>query len=59
MIAGKEPRWEYLQSKRPHTHDVRVLTVFSPSGGDAFLLSGGNDTQMLLHSVPRFTLVGG
>lgn len=41
--------WVYLSSKRPHTHDVRALCSL---GGK--LISAGNDTVLLVHSISRF-----
>ena len=47
--------WVFLSAKRPHTHDVRAMCVVAgkhcPSPR---LLTAGNDTQVLNHSVPRF-----
>ncbi len=47
----------HSQSKRPHTHDVRALCVVSVPDEDPVLVSGGNDAQLLVHSVPRYTQV--
>ncbi len=47
----------YTESKRPHSHDVRTLTVAAIPGGDPVLVSAGNDAQILVHSVPRFSQV--
>ncbi|CAL5222772.1 g5185 [Coccomyxa viridis] len=52
---GKPERWVHSQSKRPHTHDVRALCVVSVPDEDPVLVSGGNDAQLLVHSVPRYT----
>lgn len=52
--AGKPERWVFTESKRPHSHDVRTLTVATISGRDPILISAGNDAQILVHSVPRF-----
>ena len=56
--AGKPERWVHSQSKRPHSHDVRALCVACLPGQDPVLVSGGNDAQLLVHSVPRYTQVG-
>ena len=58
LDADGQVRWEYLQSKRTHTHDVRVLVAFSPPGRDELLVSGGNDAQLFAHLLHRFTKVG-
>ena len=47
----------FTESKRPHSHDVRTLTVVAVPGGDTILVSAGNDAQILVHSVPRFSQV--
>ncbi len=47
----------HSQSKRPHTHDVRTLCMVSLPDEDPVLVSGGNDAQLLAHSVPRYTQV--
>ena len=47
--------WAYLSAKRCHSHDVRALAVVSGRHApQPRLLSGGNDTQVLAHSVARF-----
>ncbi len=61
MVADKATggtKWVYLDSKAPHTHDVRALGVLAGSE-EAWLLSGGNDGHLVLYSVPRFLKVGG
>jgi hypothetical protein len=55
--AGPAGRWVDLDAKRPHTHDVRTLAVVSLPDEEPLLLSGGNDAQLLAHSVPRFLRV--
>ena len=45
----------YVDAKRPHTHDVRVLLMLAPAGQAALLLSAGNDAQLVLHQVNSFT----
>lgn len=47
----------YLDSKRGHSHDVRCMEVLRSRSGDRFLLSGGNDAQLLVHSVRAFSQV--
>ena len=47
----------HSQSKRPHTHDVRALCVVWLPNEDPVLVSGGNDAQLLVHSIPRYTQV--
>lgn len=47
----------FTESKRPHSHDVRTLTVVAVPGGDTILVSAGNDAQILVHSMPRFSQV--
>ena len=47
----------HSQSKRPHSHDVRTLCVARLPDHDPVLISGGNDAQLLVHSVPRYTQV--
>lgn len=47
-------RWTYLDRKQPHSHDVRALTALMPPDGDALLVSGGNDGQIMLYSMPNF-----
>ena len=55
--AGKPAKWEYLESKRPHTHEARFLAVVpSPSSGP-LLISGGNDAQLFAYRIPAFTKV--
>ena len=55
--VGKPERWVHSQSKRPHSHDVRTLCVARLPDQDPVLISGGNDAQLLVHSVPRYTQV--
>ena len=45
----------YVDIKRPHTHDVRVLLMLAPEGQLPMMLSAGNDTQLVVHNVKRFT----
>jgi U3 small nucleolar RNA-associated protein 4 len=52
--ATERQEWVYLSSKRPHTHDVRAMCVTPSSSSSALLFTGGNDTLLLAHSVPRF-----
>lgn len=56
--VGKPERWVHSQSKRPHSHDVRTLCVACLPDQDPVLVSGGNDAQLLVHSIPRYTKVG-
>ena len=60
--SGKALPWAYLSTKRPHSHDVRALVVASgkalpPGEGGPRLFTGGNDTQLVSHSVLRFLKV--
>lgn len=48
------PRWTYIDRKQPHTHDVRSLATLLRPEADPLLLSGGNDGQIVLYSMPRF-----
>ena len=51
-------RWEYLESKRPHTHDVRTLCVVTPANPKVpVLVSGGQDAQLFAYKIPQFTKV--
>ncbi|GAB4822285.1 hypothetical protein N2152v2_009331 [Parachlorella kessleri] len=57
LVKGGEgpPQWTYLSSKRLHTHDVRAMCVLhGKHTAEPLLLTGGNDTQLLAHSVRRF-----
>ena len=45
----------HAESKRAHTHDVRCLAVAAAPGAEPLLISAGNDAQVLVHSVRRFT----
>jgi U3 small nucleolar RNA-associated protein 4 len=47
-------RWAYLDRKQPHTHDVRALAPLQRPDAEPLLLSGGNDGQVVLYSMPRF-----
>ncbi|KAK9855784.1 hypothetical protein WJX84_010494 [Apatococcus fuscideae] len=54
-VSGKrEQRWAHLESKRPHTHDVRALAVLHVPGHHPLLASAGNDAQILVSRIPRF-----
>jgi U3 small nucleolar RNA-associated protein 4 len=65
-VGVRKHEWVYLSSKRPHTHDVRAMCIAFPpqsstttsgeynASADALLFTGGNDTLLLAHSVPRF-----
>ena len=57
LVAGGVARWEYIDSKRPHTHDVRALTVVGGVDAEPLLVSGGNDAQLFAYSVRAFTKV--
>ena len=57
LPAGKPEQWVHSQSKRPHSHDVRALCVACLPDQDPVLVSGGNDAQLLVHSIPRYTQV--
>ena len=50
-------KWGYLDTRRPHTHDVRAMLVLNPADTDPLLLTGGNDTQLFAYSVPHFQTV--
>ena len=52
-----EQQWAYLDSKRPHTHDVRALAVIHAAGEEPLLASAGNDTQILVSRVTCFQQV--
>lgn len=52
-----EQQWAHLESKRPHTHDVRALAVVHVAGQEPLLASAGNDTQILVSHVLRFQQV--
>lgn len=63
---GGPARYAYSDRRRPHTHDVRAMAVLRPplphrsaSGGAAHaqprLLTAGNDAELLVHSMDRFT----
>jgi len=56
---GEEPsRWVYLDSKRPHAHDVRAMDIVClPGDHEPLLVSGGNDAQLFCYSVLRFQKV--
>lgn len=54
LLAGL-PRWLFVDAKRPHTHDVRVLLMLAPDGQQPLMLSAGNDTQLVVQKVNRFT----
>lgn len=51
---GNPEKWLYLDTRRPHTHDVRAMLVLNPVGADALLVTGANDAQLFAYSVPRF-----
>jgi U3 small nucleolar RNA-associated protein 4 len=51
--ADGAAQWAYLDSKRPHTHDVRALALVAREGEEPLLVSAGNDTQLVLYNVPR------
>lgn len=60
--AGGLTRFAFSDRRRPHTHDVRSMAVLAPPaaarpGGPrgASLLTGGNDAELLVHSVDEFT----
>lgn len=52
-------QWVFLSAKRPHTHDVRSLAMVSPKEqpGDALLVSGGNDAQVVAYPAAKFLKV--
>ncbi|KAK9835700.1 hypothetical protein WJX74_006180 [Apatococcus lobatus] len=52
--GSSEQQWAHLESKRPHTHDVRALAVVHVAGEEPLLASAGNDTQILVSCVLRF-----
>ena len=49
--------WEYLESKRPHSHDVRAFTVVARPELGPLLVSGGNDARLFAYRTARFTRV--
>lgn len=55
--GGAPEKWVYLDTRRPHTHDVRAMLVVKPPASDALLLTGGNDAQLFAFSVPHFQTV--
>ncbi|MCJ1422146.1 hypothetical protein MMC29_000025 [Sticta canariensis] len=56
--AGQQQgAWQFLEAKRPHTHDVRTLTVVGAADSALQLLSAGADARLQLSSVPRFQQV--
>lgn len=52
--ADGAAQWAYLDSKRPHTHDVRALAVLAREGEEPLMVSAGNDTQLVLYNVARW-----
>jgi U3 small nucleolar RNA-associated protein 4 len=48
--------WVYTHYKRPHTHDVRAMSVVSMGSGGSkdVLLTGGVDTQLIVYPVNSF-----
>ena len=50
-------KWVYLDTRRPHTHDVRAMLLLTPPDADSLLLTGGNDAQLFAYSVPHFQTV--
>lgn len=54
---GRPEKWLYLDTRRPHTHDVRAMLVLNPAGADSLLLTGANDAQLFAYSVFRFQTV--
>lgn len=50
-------KWLYLDTRRPHTHDVRAMVVLTPPDADSLLLTGANDAQLFAYSVPHFQTV--
>ena len=54
---GRPEKWLYLDTRRPHTHDVRAMLVLNPAGADSLLLTGANDAQLFAYSVSRFQTV--
>jgi U3 small nucleolar RNA-associated protein 4 len=47
-------RWSYLDRKQPHSHDIRALAALQRPDSDPFLISGGNDGQIMLYNMPKF-----
>lgn len=47
-------KWVYLDTRRPHTHDVRAMLVLTPPDADPLLLTGANDAQLFAYSVRSF-----
>ena len=54
---GRPEKWLYLDTRRPHTHDVRAMLVLNAAGTDPLLLTGANDAQLFAYSVSRFQTV--
>ena len=54
---GRPEKWLYLDTRRPHTHDVRAMLVLNPAATDPLLLTGANDAQLFAYSVSRFQTV--
>ena len=54
---GSLEKWVYLDTRRPHTHDVRAMLVLNPADADSLLLTGANDAQLFAYSVQHFQTV--
>ena len=55
---GQASAWVYLDTRRPHTHDVRAMLVTTPPGGGPLLLTGSTDTHLIACAASRFGKVG-
>lgn len=56
--TGAEPgSWTYIDTKRPHTHDVRMLLLVQRPAASPLLLSGGNDAQLIAYDANAFLKV--
>ena len=55
--SGEASQWEYLESKRPHSHDVRALAVATAYQQGPVLISGGNDARLFAYRMAKFTKV--
>lgn len=50
LTDSERGSWTYIDTKRPHTHDVRMLVLVQRSGAPPLLLSGGNDAQLIAYN---------
>ena len=57
-LAGSAPgSWTYVDTKRPHTHDVRMLVLVQRPSAPPLLMSGGNDAQLIAYDANAFLKV--